>query len=147
MRVIQSLEKAELPKAVYLGSPAADLSNTGDSKVVNEGLDRWLVSYSTRAYDIYAKGAALGLKDPMVSPIYGRFENFPPTFLVTGSRDLLRSDTDRVNTKLQAANVQTFKCDLEGLSHAGYIFEPDLPESVKTYELLDKFLRQHLKEQ
>ena len=46
----------------------------------------------------YANGR--DLKDPLISPLYGDFKGFPPTYLVTGTRDLFLSDTVRVHRKL-----------------------------------------------
>ena len=46
---------------------------------------------------------------------------FPPTYLVTGTRDMLLSDTARVHRKLKAAGVVADLNVYEGLSHAEYM--------------------------
>ena len=38
------------------------------------------------AAKLYANGQ--DLKSPMISPAYGDFEGFPPTYLVTGTRSM-----------------------------------------------------------
>ena len=69
------------------GTPWADLTKTGDTLFTNEGIDRVLVSYEGML-----KAAALlyadvrDLTDPLLSPVYGDFQGFPPTNLVTGTR-------------------------------------------------------------
>ncbi len=72
----------ETPGAIYAGTPWADLTKTGDSLFTNEGLDRVLVTYDGllgAAARLYADGH--DLKDPLISPVYGDFAGFPPTYL------------------------------------------------------------------
>ena len=136
----------EVPGAFYVGTPWADLTKTGDSYWINEGIDRILTTYDgdlTEQARIYAGGQ--DLKNPLLSPIYGDFNGFPPTYLVTGTRDLFLSNTVRVHTKLRAAGVVADLLVFEGMSHADYFFEVDLPESRQTYAELNAFLIKHLK--
>ena len=46
------------------------------------------------------------LKEPLLSPIYGDFAGWPPTILISGTRDLLLSSTVRTHRKLRAAGVR-----------------------------------------
>ena len=135
-----------LPGAVYTGSPWADLTKTGDSHYVNEGIDRVAVTYDgwlKAAAELYADGQ--DLKHPFISPIYGDFENFPPTYLVTGTRDLLLSDVVRTHRKLKLNGVEAELNVYEGLSHADYLYLINTPESVQIYEELGDFLIQYLR--
>lgn len=135
-----------LPAALYVGTPWSDLSKTGDSQFTNEGIDRVLVTY-----DGMLKGAAqlyagkYPLTHPLISPVYGNFDGFPPTYLVTGTRDLFLSDTVRVHRKMRIAKVDAQLNVYEGMSHAGYIFEVDAPESRQVYSELGEFLAKQLK--
>jgi monoterpene epsilon-lactone hydrolase len=36
-------------------------------------------------------------KEPLISPVYGDLSGFPPTVLLSGTRDLLLSNTVRVH--------------------------------------------------
>jgi len=133
------------PGAIYAGTPWADLTKTGDTLFTNEGLDRILVSYEgvlAAAALLYANGH--DLKDPEISPVYGDFAGFPPTYLVTGTRDMFLSDVARTHRKLRAAGVDADLNVYEGLSHAGYLVVPDSPESKQVYAELDEFLLAHL---
>lgn len=135
----------QTPGALYAGTPWTDLTRTGDSYYTNEGVDRGLVSYDgilASAARLYA--GAHDLTDPLISPVYGDFTGFPPTFLVTGTRDLFLSNTVRVHTKLRAAGVTADLLVFEGVSHGDYALEPTSPESLLTYAELDTFLLQHL---
>ncbi|MGK7899647.1 MAG: alpha/beta hydrolase [Xenococcus sp. (in: cyanobacteria)] len=136
----------DLPGALYAGTPWADLTRTGDSLFTNEGVDWVLVTYDgllKEAAQLYA--GETELTDPLISPIYGDFEEFPPTFLVTGTRDLFLSDTARVDIALRQAGVISDIIVFEAVSHADYIALPDSPESELTYDEMNNFLLQHLK--
>lgn len=133
------------PGAIYAGTPWADLTKTGDTLFTNEGLDRILVSYEgvlAAAASLYANGH--DLKDPLISPVYGDFAGFAPTYLVTGTRDMFLSDVARTHRKLRVAGVDADLNVYEGLSHAGYLVVPDSPESRQVYAELDEFLLAHL---
>jgi monoterpene epsilon-lactone hydrolase len=132
---------------LYLGTPWADLTKTGDTLYTNEGIDRVLVSYDgmlSAAAQLYAHGA--DLTDPLLSPVYGEFKGFPPTYLVTGTRDLFLSDTARVHRKLRVAGVAADLNVHEGISHAEYAFVAGSPEWLQTYTELAEFLRQEFAE-
>ena len=70
-------EGLPLPAAIAPGTPWTDLTKTGDSYFVNEGVDNVLISYDgwlSEAARVYAGGH--DLKDPMLSPVYGDVSNF-----------------------------------------------------------------------
>jgi len=135
----------ELPGALWAGTPWADLTKTGDSQFINEGIDRALVSYEgvlEGAAKLYADGH--DLRSPLISPVYGNFESFPPTSLVTGTRDLFLSDVVRVHRKMRRIGVIADLNVYEGSSHADYIVVVDSPESEQVYGELGSFLSEHL---
>ena len=135
----------ELPGAIWVGTPWADLTKTGDSLYTNEGIDRVLVTYDGMLgamARIYA--GQHDLKDPLLSPVYGDFGGFPPTQLVTGTRDMFLSDTARTHRKLKDAGVKADLNVYEGLSHAGYLMVPAAPESKAVFSDLSAFLAEHL---
>ena len=45
------------------------------------------------------------LTDPLISPVYGDFKGFPPTYLVSGTRDMFLSNTVRTHRKLRTVGV------------------------------------------
>jgi acetyl esterase/lipase len=135
----------DVPGAIYAGTPWADLTKTSDSLFTNEDLDRVLVTYEgllRGAAELYANGQ--DLKNPLISPLYGDFRGFPPAYLVTGTRDMLLSDTARTHRKLRTAGAVADLNVYEGLSHAGYLVVPNSPESQQVYGELNAFLLQHL---
>ncbi len=136
-----------LPGLLYAGSPWSDLTKTSDSLYTNEGLDRILVTY-----DGYLKGAASlyagghDLTDPLLSPVYGEFGGFPPTILVTGTRDLFLSDTVRTHRKLRAEGVEADLHVYEAMSHTGYgyMLQAQAPEAQDFYRELISFIKKHM---
>ena len=135
-----------VPGALYLGTPWADLTDASDSLHTNEGIDRILVTYDgmlASAAKLYAGEAEL--THALISPVYGDFTGFPPTYLVTGTRDMLLSDTARVHRKLRVAGVVADLNVYEGLSHAEYAFLVGSPEYQQTYGELAQFLATHLR--
>ncbi len=144
--------RLETPGALWAGTPWADLTKTGDSHYTNEGIDRNLVSYHGAlegAAKLYADGR--DLKTPLISPVYGEFKGFPPTYLVTGTRDLFLSDTVRVHRKMRVAGVVADLNVYEGLSHGEYMADfgeygadVDSPELQQTLGELRAFLLKHL---
>lgn len=144
--LIQSLirQNLQLPQAAYIGSPWADLTNTGDSRQTNEGFDRILVTYHGElraAAALYA--GTIPLPDPQISPIYGSFGGFPPCFIVSGTRDLLLSDAIRVNRSIRDNQRTTHLEIVEGLSHAEYLIAYNTPESLVVYDGVSAFFQRH----
>jgi len=138
--------KLPLPAALFVGTPWSDLSKRGDSLFVNEGIDRKIISYDgfvAAAAKLYADGK--DLKEEGLSPVYGDFTGFPPTMLVTGTRDLFLSLTVRVHRKMKVAGVTADLNVFEGLSHVEYFIVPDSKESLETYRELKNFLNRYLK--
>lgn len=135
----------DVPGAAFVGSGWVDLTKTGDTHYTNEGIDRITVTYDTWIKDAaYLYAGKEDLTNPYISPVYGDFDNFPPTYLVSGTRDLFLSDMARVHRKMKKEGVIADLNVYEGMSHAEYFMNPYLPESIQVYEELGKFLIQYL---
>jgi acetyl esterase/lipase len=138
-------ENIQLPEALFAGTPWADLTKTGDSYYIMEGIDRVLVTYEgllEQSALLYANGK--DLKDPYLSPVYGDVSGFPPTFLLTGTRDMFQSNTSRMQRLLNDSGVATELVLLEGYSHADYAVMANAPESIAAFMDLKRFLKEVL---
>ena len=136
----------DVPGALFIGTPGSDLSGTGDTFHTNEGVDRNIpifAGFIDAAVRLYADGR--DMKDPQISPIYGDFHGFPPTLLVTGTRDLFLSNTVRTHIKLRQAGSVADILVYEGVSHGDYLHELASPESQHFLDELNRFLSQHLR--
>ncbi len=134
-----------LPGAIAPGTPMSDVTKVGDTFVTNAMLDNVLVSpdgFCDAATKVYANGH--DLKDPLLSPVYGDMQGFPPTILTSGTRDLLLSNTVRVHRKLRQAGVEAALQVGEGQSHAHYYRDDTAPESKEAFEEIARFFDKHL---
>ncbi len=75
-------EGLPLPAALVLLTPEVDLTESGDSFRTNLGVDTVLTRSLAEANALYAGDH--DLEHPYVSPLFGDFAGFPPTFLQTG---------------------------------------------------------------
>lgn len=133
-----------LPAALFVGAPVVDMNKTGDSRFLNDGVDPGLTwdGVIAGAARIYAGG--MSYDDPHLSPIRADVSGFPPTYLVSGTRDLLLSDTVLIHAKLRKAGVDADLHVYEGVAHAEYLRLFDTPESVQHFAELKTFVLRHL---
>lgn len=135
-----------LPAAIAPLSPWADLTKTGDTYFTNEYVDRTAISYDGLIEGLARLYAGkLPLDHPFVSPLDNDLEGLPPTLLISGTRDLLLSDTARLQRKLRQNNVPVDLQLFEGLSHAEYLYQFHTPESTEVFRELSQFFDRHLK--
>ena len=134
-----------LPGALFVGTPAADLEKTGDTWFTLEGLDPLgrHEGVIRGAFETYAP--ARDFANPLVSPAYGDVRGFPPTLLISGTRDLLLSDTVRMHRALRGAGVDAELHVYEGQSHADYLATHPAPEAVDAQREIARFFDEHLK--
>ena len=135
----------DVPGALFVGTPNADLLYTGDTIITNEYVDNTLVTVEgmiRASAKLYAGDH--DLKNPLISPLYGDFSDFPPTYLVAGTRDLLLSDTVKVHRKLREAGVEADLNVFEGLPHGAYLAAPGSKEFNGALGDLKTFLQRHL---
>jgi acetyl esterase/lipase len=136
-----------LPGAMFAGTPATDLEKIGDTWYTLEGLD------PLGRYDGFLRGCfeayvpSKDFSDPLISPARGDVRGFPPTILISGTRDLLLSDTVRMHRALRKADVEADLHVYEGQSHADYISGApvDAPESQDAQKEIFRFFDKHLK--
>jgi len=112
-------EGLPLPAGVVLLTPEVDLTESGDTFHTLDGLDSVLTSTLMPINHLYAAGA--NLADPYLSPLFGDFtRGFPPTFLQSGTRDLLLSNTVRLHRRLRAAQVRAELHVWDAMPHGGF---------------------------
>jgi monoterpene epsilon-lactone hydrolase len=83
--------------------------------------------------------------DPLVSPAYSLpvLARFPPSLIVTASRDMAMSAALFTHTQLLKAGATSELYVAEGLWH-GFMFAPDLPEGADALNVIVKFFDRHL---
>jgi monoterpene epsilon-lactone hydrolase len=134
-----------MPGAIAPGTPMSDTTKAGDTFYTMEKIDNVLVSrdgFCDAGAKVYANGR--DLKDPLLSPVYGNMDGFPPTILTSGTRDLLLSNTVRVHRKLRQAGVEAALQVFEGQSHAHYLRDDTAPETREVFEEIARFFDKHM---
>lgn len=91
----------------------------------------------------YFKG--VNPQDPLVLPgnSPALLAKFPPTLLISGSRDFALSSVLRSHASLVEANVDAELHVYEGMWHGFFVY-PDLPESSAVYAVVVRFFDRHL---
>jgi epsilon-lactone hydrolase len=133
-----------MPGALMAGTPWSDLTRAGDTYFTNEFVDNVLGS-NERMLELAAKlyAGTHDLKEPLISPVYGDLSGFPPTVLLSGTRDLLLSNTVRVHQKLLESGVDADLLVFEGQSHGQYL-EADTPECAIALREVAQFFHRNL---
>ena len=109
-----------LPKGLLLMSPWTDLAGSGKSYLSKRDADPVLnTGYLDAMKENYlgAQNTQETWADPFVSPLYGDFEDFPPTYIQVGDQEILRSDSVLLYKKMNKAGVNV-KIDIyKGMWH------------------------------
>ena len=93
----------------------------------------------------YFEGVAAG--DPVVAPgDHDEFlARFPPTLLISGTRDFAMGGVLASHRKLVRLGVEADLHIWEGLGHATFAFNPRLPESDEVHEVIVRYFDEHLR--
>lgn len=121
-----------LPRGLVLMSPWTDMTASGKSYQTKAAVDPVLdKEYMDRVTVAYADG--WDLNNPMISPLFGDYEGFPPTYIQVGENEILLSDSKRLYNTMREAGV-TVKIDcFPGMWH---VFQ--MSPFKTAYEAMDK---------
>lgn len=121
-----------MPRGLVLMSPWTDLTVSGKSHVTKADIDPVLnAEYLERMIVNYAKGQ--DLTDPMISPLFGDYEGFPPAYIQVGSNEILQDDAVMLYKKLLKSNVSVKLDTFRGMWH---VFQ--MSPFKTAYEAMDK---------
>lgn len=106
-----------LPRGLVLMSPWTDLTASGRSyrtkAEVDPVLDAEYIDRMTKAYIPEGEN----LENPLISPLFGDFEGFPPVYIQVGENEILLSDSVELHKKLQKAGVPAKIDRFKGMWH------------------------------
>ena len=78
--------------------------------------------------------------DPILSPIYGKFNSsYPKTLITSGTRDFLLSSGTRLSRVMREAGVDVELRVWEGMWHV-FEYYPQIPEAAASLEEMSSFL-------
>jgi monoterpene epsilon-lactone hydrolase len=135
-----------LPGALGMFSTLADFSKPGDSLsfFTLDGLPgEFTPPDPNRGHPSDEYPGKTDRKDPVLSPLYADVHGFPPSLLVTSTRDLLLSDTAIFHRALLRSGVDAQLLVYEALPHA-FWYHFQLPETQETLNAMARFFDQKL---
>jgi len=132
-----------LPGAVGVFSSLADFSRPGDSRQLFtlNGFPGQLQPVDPQHLPDNEYVGKIDRKDPVLSPLFADLHNWPPSLLVTSTRDLLLSDTAIFHRALLRAGDDSQLMVFEALPHA-FWYHFQLPETREALEIMAKFFDQ-----
>ena len=128
-----------MPAAMGYFSGSADLTTSGDS-------ESWMPlpgGAKTMAESVASYVGGASAIDPVLSPLKGDVSRFPPTLLVTSTRDMLLSPTSIFARRLMERGVDARLVVFDGLPHAFWSYM-DVPETAEANALMARFLKDRL---
>ncbi len=121
-----------LPRGVILMSPWTDLTASGKSHITRAEIDPVLnADYLKEMTSNYAAGE--DLKNPLISPLFGDFTGFPPTYIQVGDNEMLLNDATMLHKRMVKANVSVKMDIFKGMWH---VFQ--MSPFKTAYEAMDK---------
>lgn len=132
----------DLPRPGAIGIFCAGAGGTGegDASLITEALRVPSPGGGSMAYF-----EGVDMRDPLVAPVFTPtvLAKFPPTLVLSGTRDMALSAALYTHSQLVAAGVEADLHVFEGLGH--YFFaDTTLPESRQAFAVMAKFFDQHL---
>jgi acetyl esterase/lipase len=130
-----------MPGAVYVLSPWADLTASGESVITRAAFDPMFDGDGLlEAATTYAGNTPL--YHPGVSPLFADPTGYPPTLIQTGMDEILLSDSTRLAEHFEAAGVDV-RLDLrDGLWHVYPILAGYMPEATEALVRAAVFIRE-----
>jgi salicylate hydroxylase len=133
-----------LPAGVVAISPVTDHTVSGESITEFHGQDVF-VDRDRLVHFAAAYFQAHDARDPMVSPLFGDFTNFPPLLLQAVRGEVLMSDSTRLAARAEAAGVEVTLDLYDDSVHVFPTF-PFLPETSEVLERVKSFVQQHVRD-
>ncbi|MDE5819230.1 MAG: alpha/beta hydrolase [Lachnospiraceae bacterium] len=121
-----------LPRGLVLMSPWTDLTSGGRSHQTRAALDPVLdKEYLDKAIAAYVREDEL--TNPLISPLFGDFAGFPPTYIQVGDNEILLNDATELHKKMIKENVSVKLDVFKGMWH---VFQ--MSPFKTAYEAMDK---------
>ena len=125
-------QKRLLPRGLILMSPWTDLTSSGKSHETKAEIDPVLnAGYLAEMIRNYAP--TQNLNNPLISPVFGDYEGFPPTYIQVGENEILLDDSIMLYRKLLEVNVSVKLDRFPGMWH---VFQ--MSPFRTAYEAMDK---------
>nr|WP_208408078.1 alpha/beta hydrolase [Variibacter gotjawalensis] len=133
-----------LPACCWLASPWLDLTMSGETLVLKDGVDPLIHKpYLEELASAYAGSASRN--DPGVSPYFADVTGFPPTLIQVGSAETLIDDAVRFARKLGIADVPVTLEIWPDMIHAWPLWNAKVAEGRRALEHVGQFAKRWLR--
>ena len=147
-QVVARLQQSGLPRpgAIAIMAAGATRRGGGDSSFWMLGLTGGIVKVRQEILQMPAYFKPEDMADPMAWPAEDAeiLAKFPPTLVLSSSRDALLSNALDTHARLREANVASSLYVREGFGHGYFTQAPDLPEALaawrETIHHFDRYL-------
>lgn len=113
-------QKRKQPRALLLFSPWTDMTATSESYQTHREDDPILTyDYVISVRSAYA-GEDADFSNPVYSPLFGSFQDFPPTLIQAGEFEILQEDSNKLARKLKK---ETGRVSLEIYDGGWHVFQ------------------------
>lgn len=148
-QTIVRLEREGLPLPGCCGifTAGGDLTDLGDTARIFTLMGFWgepILPVDHEMSEIRAYVGTADPKDPGVSPIRGDLSHFPPTLLMSGTRDAVLSSTAAFHRALRRAGAEAELYVYEAMPHAHW-YTLHLPEAHEAIGVMTEFFLRHLR--
>lgn len=138
-------ENKKMPDGMILISPFLDISNSVKSRDENYSTDLLIGSHMINTEPtkfLSEKGyfeKEVDKKQPYISPIFGEFNGFPPTYLEVNEKEMLYDDSRIMKEKLEKEGVKLEYREVKNLFHV-YQLNIYMQESIDSLKNIYNFL-------
>jgi len=152
LSLIQRLDKSVFPTASFFISPWTDMTCSGKSYFNNYQKDvtfgdpnSTLTKAKLNEFKNSKMFSFIGATDrenPLISPIFGDYTNFPKSLFIVGNDEMLLDDTLEVVKKIKENGNDVKLINKEGMSHNFPLYINFIPEAVETNSKIKEFIEE-----
>lgn len=139
-------EGLPMPACAGVFSAGGDLIDFGDTSQIftlNGFFGHHLFPLDHELSEVRAYLGGADARDPLVSPALGDMSGFPPTLLLSGTRDAVLSATTNFHRALRRAGVDADLMVFDAMPHTHW-YALHLPETAETLQVMTDFFTRKL---
>lgn len=130
-----------MPDRIYLQSPWLDVCLSGESYHRLSHSDALVTAEVAETAFAHVYAGQHSRHDPLISPVFGDFHGFPPTYVQVSDSEIFYSDSITLHQKALAAGVDITLEIGHGLWHAWPMFAPIIPEATTSLHKAAQWLK------
>ncbi|MGC9963645.1 MAG: alpha/beta hydrolase [Acidimicrobiales bacterium] len=134
------------PAGLVLLSPWTDLASTGESLKTNIGKDLLIRGVNDDAPGVTSYAGDNDVKNPLISPLYADFSDFPPFIVHVGGDELLLDDSTRLAEWASAGGCEVTIEIWPEMQHVFQIAAGNIPEADEAVAKLGAWLSKRLQD-